>query len=283
MPADKTTARLYLISTPIGAARDVTLHAMDLLKTLDVLVAEDTRVLRKLMDIHGIALDGRKILSFHDHSDAKDLSRVIGLLKDGLSVGYASDAGTPMIADPGFALVKAAREQGFDVEIAPGASALTAALALAGQPTDQVYFGGFLPNKTTARRKALESVADLQASLVFYESPKRVKSCVQDMVEVFGEDRPITLCRELTKKFQEISPMVLGALMADLEGRDSIKGEIVLVLGPPARKSVSLEDIGKELIDLVQSVGTKEASRVIGEKYGLPRKDVYNFALEKKS
>jgi len=279
LSAEKLPAGLYVLSTPIGAAKDVTLHVLELLERLDVLVAEDTRVLRKLMDIHGVPLAGRPLKSFHDHSTEEDRDRILDAIENGASVGYASDAGTPLIADPGYGLITGAHGRGLKVEVAPGASALTAALALAGQPTDKIYFGGFLPPKTTARKSALNDIANLQASLVFYESPKRLISSVRDMVEVFGTDRSITLCRELTKKFQEVHKASLGDMAQYLQSKDSIKGEVVLVLGAPAPKQVSLEEVRKELGVLMLEKGTKEASAILSEKYGLKRKQIYDFAL----
>ena len=282
LSAEKPPAGLYILSTPIGAARDVTLHVLDLLGGLDILVAEDTRVLRKLMDIHGVALDGRRLQSYHDHSSDADRDRILEAIENGASVGYASDAGTPLIADPGYSLIQGAYDRGLNVEVAPGASALTAALTLAGQPTDKVYFGGFLPAKSMARKSALGEVATLQASLVFYESPKRLEASLKDMIEIFGAERSITLCRELTKKFQEVRRLSLANLLDYVSSKDSIKGEVVLVLGTPVRQQVELEDIRKELNVLVIEKGTKEASVILSQKYGLKRKQVYDFALSLK-
>ncbi|MEM7242824.1 MAG: 16S rRNA (cytidine(1402)-2'-O)-methyltransferase [Pseudomonadota bacterium] len=282
MSAEKPPAGLYILSTPIGAANDVTLHVLDLLARLDLLVAEDTRVLCKLMDIHGVALNGRRLQSYHDHSSDADRTRIMDAIENGAAVGYASDAGTPLIADPGYALINDAYARGLRVEIAPGASALTAALALAGQPTDKVYFGGFLPVKSKARKDALEEVGKLRATLVFYESPKRMDACLGDMNDVFGPDRSITLCRELTKKFQEVRKLSLSEMRDFLGTKERVKGEVVLVLGPPSKIAVDLESIKEKLIKLVEEYGTKEASVILSRDTGLKRKQVYDFALSLK-
>ena len=283
LSADPLKAGLYLVSTPIGRARDITLHALDVLATADILVAEDTRVLRKLLDIHGLALGARSVRAYHDHSQAKDRDWILNQVAEGKSVALTSDAGTPLIADPGFGLVKEAYTLGLHVDAAPGVSALTMAVSLAGLPSDRIFFCGFLPPKTQARKKAIEEVKDLKTSLVFYESPKRVLKTLADMADVFGATREIALARELTKKFQEIERGSIEELILFLENKPSIKGEIVLVVGHPVGADVKLGDIGKELGKLVQEVGVKQASVILSEKYGLPKKDLYAQALDLKN
>ena len=283
MPADKPTPGLYLLATPIGAAKDITLHCLELLASLDILVAEDTRVLRKLMDIHGISLGGRQMKSYHDHSKAGEREWILDQIAQGKSVGYASDAGTPMIADPGFDLVRDAYERGFTVEVAPGASALTAAIALSGLPSDRVYFGSFLPSKSGARQKTLENIAALEASLVFYESPKRVIACLEDMMKIFGPERAVALCREITKKFQQIARGSLLDVHTIMSQQETIKGEIVLVLGPPLKKEVSEAEIRELLTPMLQKMSTKAASQSLAEQLNLPRKQIYSLALDIKN
>jgi 16S rRNA (cytidine1402-2'-O)-methyltransferase len=200
----KLTPGVYLLATPIGTARDITLRALDILASADVLVAEDTRSLRKLMDIHGVPLGDRPVLSYHDHNGTQMRPRLLGLLADGKSLAYASEAGTPMVADPGFDLVRAAREAGHEVVSAPGPSAVVTALTLAGLPTDRFMFAGFLPNAKGARRKALEELREIPATLAFYESPKRVAAMLKEAADVLGPDREAAVCRELTKKFEEV-------------------------------------------------------------------------------
>ncbi|MEM1234462.1 MAG: 16S rRNA (cytidine(1402)-2'-O)-methyltransferase, partial [Pseudomonadota bacterium] len=207
-------AGLYLVSTPIGAARDVTLRALDVLASADVLVAEDTRTLRKLMDLHGVQLGGRRVHSYHDHSTSGAQDRVVEAVRAGQSVAYASEAGTPLIADPGYELVTAVRAAGGSVTAVPGASALLAAVTVAGLPTDAVHFIGFLPGSQTARRTALSEVAGVAATLVLYESPKRVVACLRDAADVLGPRRAV-LARELTKRFEEVREGTLASLVEE--------------------------------------------------------------------
>src|SRR6056297_536090 len=200
----KLAAGLYLIATPIGAARDITLRALDLLAAADVLVAEDTRSLRRLMDIHGVSLGDRPLWPYHDHNGARMRPRIMAALATGKSVLYASEAGTPMVADPGFDLGRAVVAEGFDLVSAPGPSAVITALTLSGLPTDRFLFAGFLPNTSGKRKTALGEVAEVPATLVFYESPKRVAAMLRDAAEILGAGRPAALCREITKKFEEV-------------------------------------------------------------------------------
>ena len=191
MNIKKLDPGLHILATPIGTANDITIRALDILRFADVLVAEDTRVLRKLMEIHGVNLYGRKILSYHDHNGEMQRPKIMTLLSAGKVVAYASDAGTPLIADPGFSLAKIAIENNIRVHAAPGASAILTALCLAGLPTDNFFFGGFLGSKSSQRLKNLEKVQDLDATLVYYESPKRTLSALKDISKAFGSDRTV--------------------------------------------------------------------------------------------
>ena len=171
---------LTLVAVPIGAARDITLHALDVLRAADVLAAEDTRTLRRLMDIHAIPLGDRPLIAYHDHNGDRARPRLLAAMAEGKSVAYASEAGTPLIADPGYDLARAAREAGHAVTTAPGVSAVVTALSLAGLPTDRFLFAGFLPNQSGARKSALRELAEVTATLVFYESPKRLAAMLAD-------------------------------------------------------------------------------------------------------
>ena len=233
---------------PIGTARDITLRALDVLACADVLAAEDTRSLRKLMDIHGVPLNGRRIVSLHDHSGPKAVDGLVASAQDGKSVAYASEAGMPLIADPGFELVRAATQAGVLVTSAPGPSAVTTALALAALPTDAFHFAGFLPSSKSARKKALLGVKDIMATLAIYESPKRVAATLRDAAEVLGADREARLCRELTKKFEEIRQGTLGELAASVTA-SPVKGEIVLLIARP-QKSAGVNE--KFLDDMIR-------------------------------
>ena len=274
---------LHILATPIGTANDITLRALQVLRDADVLAAEDTRVLRKLMDIHGINLSGRRILPYHDHNGDMQRPKIMALLAEGKTVAYSSDAGTPLIADPGFSLSKAAIENNIRIHVAPGASALLTALCLAGQPTDNFFFGGFLGSKTSQRIKNLEKVAGIDATLVYYESPKRTSAALKDMVTVFGGDRLVSVCRELTKKFEEVIRGTLEEAIREIDMRESFKGEVVIVLGPPIKKQISDEDIYQALKIALREYRIKDAASQIAEQFSIPRKRTYEMALKIKA
>ena len=274
---------LHILATPIGTANDITLRALQVLRDADVLAAEDTRVLRKLMDIHGIDLSGRKILPYHDHNGDMQRPKIMALLAEGKTVAYSSDAGTPLIADPGFSLSKAAIENNIRIHVVPGASALLTALCLAGQPTDNFFFGGFLGSKTSQRIKNLEKVAGIDATLVYYESPKRTGAALEDMVTVFGGDRLVSVCRELTKKFEEVIRGTLEEAIREIDMRESFKGEVVIVLGPPIKKQISDEDIYQALKIALREYRIKDAASQIAEQFSIPRKRTYEMALKIKA
>ena len=274
---------LHILATPIGTANDITLRALQVLRDADVLAAEDTRVLRKLMDIHGINLSGRRILPYHDHNGDMQRPKIMALLAEGKTVAYSSDAGTPLIADPGFLLSKAAIENNIRIHVAPGASALLTALCLAGQPTDNFFFGGFLGSKTSQRIKNLEKVAGIDATLVYYESPKRTGAALEDMVTVFGGDRLVSVCRELTKKFEEVIRGTLEEAIREIDMRESFKGEVVIVLGPPIKKQISDEDIYQALKIALREYRIKDAASQIAEQFSIPRKRTYEMALKIKA
>ena len=227
-------------------------------------------------------LGDRRLLAYHDHNGAQMRPQLLKALKDGASVAYVSDAGTPMVADPGFDLARAVIAQDLPVYAAPGASALLAALCVAGQPTDRFFFAGFAPNKTSARTKFFTEFSQISATLVFYESPKRAAASLRDMCSVFGSDRPAAFCRELTKKFEETCRGTLGELADDVSRRESVKGEIVIVLGPPLEKEVVQGDVDTAIKDALTRLRVKDAASEVAETFGLPRKEVYQRALELK-
>jgi len=270
---------LYFVATPIGTARDITLRALDVLASADVIAAEDTRSLRRLMDIHGVPLGGRRVLSYHDHSGAGARARLLAALAEGKSVAYASEAGMPLIADPGYELSRAAAEAGFMVTVAPGASAALAALTLAGLPTDAFFFAGFLPNSTGQRRARLETLKEIPGTLVFYESPKRAAASLRDMAEVLGTDRKAALCRELTKKFEEVRRGSLQDL-AGLADTEPPRGEIVILVDRGHSPSVSEADIESDLRRALETQSVRDASDLVAQMHGLPRRKVYQMALK---
>ncbi len=267
---------LYLVATPIGNARDITLRALDLLAGADVLVAEDTRTLRRLMEIHGIAAGGRPVVSYHDHNGERVRPRLLAMLGEGKSVVYASDAGTPLVADPGYALARAAAEAGHAVTAAPGPSAALAALSLSGLPTDRFLFAGFLPPARAARQAALRELGTVPASLVVFEAPQRVTATLSDMAEVLGT-RDAALCRELTKRFEEVRRGTLADLAAGAAA-DPPRGEIVLVVDRD-RSEAGAEEIRAALREALDRMSVKDAAKVVSEAVGAPRREVYQIAL----
>ncbi|MEL6887518.1 MAG: 16S rRNA (cytidine(1402)-2'-O)-methyltransferase [Pseudomonadota bacterium] len=269
---------VWFVGVPIGTARDITLRALDVLASAQVLAAEDSRSLRKLMDIHGVPLEGRRIEVLHDHSGPETAARLVEKARDH-SVAYASEAGMPGIADPGFELARAARAAGVPVTCAPGPSAVTTALAVSGLATDAFHFAGFLPNTRQARKKALMALRDVPATLVFYESPKRLRAMLEDASEVLGPDRQAAMCRELTKRFEETRTKTLETLAKDLEGQ-SVKGEVVVLIARGHRPGVREIDIDHALVSALGTMTTKDAASFVADTLDVPRRRVYQRALE---
>lgn len=272
------TAGIYFVGVPIGTARDITLRALDTLASADVLVAEDTRSLRKLLEIHGVPLRNRRVQTLHDHSDANVLEALLAAAKAGKSVAYASEAGMPLIADPGFELARAARDAGVTVTCAPGPSAVLTALAIAGLPTDAFYFRGFLPASQSARRASLEKIATHDATLVFYESPKRLGAMLADAAQTLGAERQAAVCRELTKKFEEVKRGSLSELAASYADA-APKGEIVVLVDRAGSDTVNSVDLEKELSDALQRMSVRDAAEMVAKAHNLPKRQVYQTAL----
>lgn len=224
---------LYLVATPIGNLKDITLRALEVLKSADVVISEDTRRTGQLLTHHGIS---KPLLSFHEHSGPGRVREILSLLKEGKHAALVSDAGTPLISDPGFPLVREAIREGIRVESIPGPSAVVSALAVSGLPTERFSFLGFLPAKSSARKKELERAVPLEHTLVFFESPHRIGKTLQAMEEIFG-DREAVVCRELTKKFEEVKRGTLSDLASHFNN-GKVLGEIVLVVAGIGRKKV---------------------------------------------
>jgi 16S rRNA (cytidine1402-2'-O)-methyltransferase len=270
---------LYFVATPIGAARDITLRAMDVLRDADVLVAEDTRSLRKLMDIHSIPLRGRKIISYNDHNGSSKRPLILSEIALGKSVSYSSEAGSPLVADPGYQLGREVTNSGYRVVTVPGACAVIAALTVSGLPTNQFFYAGFLPNSKSARQKFLKLVENIPGTLVFYESPKRLNKALIDMLFILGPERPVVIARELTKKFEETIRSTLGEINEKIEGR-SIKGEIVILLGKKPETVFNLEDLHKILLVELRKNSLKDSVLKVAMRTGVARSLVYKTALE---
>lgn len=269
---------LHLVATPIGAARDITLRALDVLASADMLAAEDTRTLRHLMEIHGIALGDRPLLAYHDHNGEAMRPRLLAALAAGRSVAYASEAGTPLVADPGYQLARAAIGAGHRVFAAPGPSAVLAALTVSGLPSDRFLFAGFPPAAAAARGRWLAELRDIPATLVLYESPRRVGELLGDMVRCFGQERRAAVCRELTKRFEEISRGTLGELAAAFRDRP-VKGEIVVLVDRARGRAVTEAEMEAALREALEAMTVRDAAAAVAEALGLPRREVYQAAL----
>jgi 16S rRNA (cytidine1402-2'-O)-methyltransferase len=270
---------LYFVSTPIGAARDITLRALDILRNADVIAAEDTRSLRHLMDIHGIALGDRPLLSYHDHNGERVRPRILAALGAGKSVAYASEAGTPLVADPGYQLGVAVIGAGHMVTAAPGPSAVLAALTVSGLPSDRFLFAGFAPNTSGQRRRWLDALAGIPATLVLYESPKRIQRLLGDLVATMGGTRRAAVCRELTKKFEEVTRGTLDEIAAAFAGR-TLKGEIVVLIDRARGVTAGAEDIEAALREALKCQTVKDAAASVAELTGAPKREVYQLALK---
>ncbi|MEJ8572700.1 16S rRNA (cytidine(1402)-2'-O)-methyltransferase [Microbaculum marinum] len=269
---------LYVVATPIGNLADISLRALRVLARAGVVACEDTRVTRKLMTRYGLSTP---LLSYHEHNAEARRPELIGRLAEGEIVALVSDAGTPMVSDPGSRLVMAAIEEGHAVFSVPGASALLAALVVAGLPCDRFWFEGFLPPKQAARRARIAELARIDGPVVIYEAPHRVTAALADLAEGLG-DRPAVLARELTKRFETVLRAPLPELAASLAAGGSPKGEIVLVIGPGAGDADLLSDaeIDDRLADLAADMGVKRAAAQLAAETGLRRSDLYRRALE---
>jgi 16S rRNA (cytidine1402-2'-O)-methyltransferase len=278
MTAPALPAALYVVATPIGNLGDVTLRALATLAAADLIACEDTRVTSVLLRHYGIRAS---LVAYHDHNAARQRPRLLAALAEGKSVALVSDAGTPLVSDPGFQLAAAARAAGHAVIPVPGPSAVLAALIASGLPTDTVLFAGFLPVKAGARAERLKSLASVPATLLFFESPQRLAATLAAMTEAFGGTRPAAVTRELTKLFETVVPGTLAELAEKFSG-DPPKGEIVIVVGPPAPPTTSAEDADRVLIALLKDHSVGEAAAEATAVTGLPRRQLYRRALQLK-
>ncbi|MBS7543585.1 16S rRNA (cytidine(1402)-2'-O)-methyltransferase [Ancylobacter oerskovii] len=275
VPAPRPDAGLHVVATPIGNLGDVTLRALETLAGADLVACEDTRVTRRLLDRYGIETP---LVAYHDHNAASMRPRLLARLEEGAAVALVSDAGTPLVSDPGYKLVEAAIEAGFRVVPIPGASASLAALVAAGLPTDRFLFDGFLPQKGGARRSRIAELSTIPATLVLYESGPRLPESLADLAAGLGS-RMAAVCRELTKTFEEVRRGPLAELAAHYAEAGPPRGEIVLVVGPPADVETSDADIDAALRRALASLSLKDAAATVAAATGRPRRDVYARAL----
>lgn len=276
IPARPLAPGLHLVATPIGNLGDITLRALETLAGADVLACEDTRVTRVLLDRYGIR--GRPF-SYHEHNADDAGARLMAFLEEGKSVALVSDAGTPLVSDPGYRLAVQAIEAGYTVVPVPGASAPLAALLGSGLPNDAFLFAGFLPTRDKARRERLSALSAVPATLIFFESPHRIAATLAAAAEELGAERPAAVCRELTKTFEEFRRGPLGDLAAEFADR-TVKGEIVLVIGPPGeQETASAEDVDALLRELIADRPAGKAATEAAKLTGLPRRDLYQRLL----
>jgi 16S rRNA (cytidine1402-2'-O)-methyltransferase len=271
-------AALYLVATPIGNLGDVTLRALETLAAADVLACEDTRVTRVLLDRYGIR---QRPVAYHEHNAAEAGPKLIAALEAGRSVALVSDAGTPLVSDPGFRLVEQALVAGIKVVPIPGPSAVLAALTASGLPSDAFLFAGFLPVKDGQRKTRLTQLAAAPATLIFFESPRRLADTLAAMTEVLG-DRPAAIGRELTKTFEEMRTGTLAGLAAHYAEAATPKGEIVICVGPPEEKADVPEDIDRLLASLAAEMPASKAAAEAAKMTGQPKQALYRRLLELK-
>lgn len=274
-PPRRVEPGLYLVATPIGNLRDMTLRALDVLAAADLVLAEDTRVTAKLLSAYGLKA---RLERCDDHASARAADQAVERLREGQVVALVSDAGTPLVSDPGFVVARAVIAEGLPVHPIPGPSSLLAALCIAGLPADRVLFAGFLPPKTAGRRAALEEVKSQRQTLVFFESGPRLKDSLADMAAVLGP-RPAAIARELTKLYEEC---VRGPLdqLADDPRLDAPKGEIVVVVGPGEAEPASEAEADAALVEALGRLSTGDAASEVAKALGLNRKALYRRALE---
>jgi 16S rRNA (cytidine1402-2'-O)-methyltransferase len=270
---------LYVVATPIGNPADISLRALEILKTVDFIAAEDTRHTRRLLSHHDI---GNKLISCHEHNETERVEGIIEKLSSGMNAALATDAGTPAVSDPGYRLVVAAAAAGIRIIPIPGPSAAMAALSASGLPSDAFFFDGFLPSRSSRRQERMKVIADIPGTLIFYESAKRIIATLADALEIFG-DRDAVLAREMTKTHEEFIRGRLSDLKAELKGRASIKGEITLLIAPGTAEKERDPTAVRELILAGLTSGSKSTSALakeISKISKMPRQAVYDMILE---
>lgn len=269
-----------MVATPIGNLEDLSLRAARVLAQADIIAAEDTRRTRILL--RHLAVTAPKLVSLHEHNETQRVQSLVEKLQGGLAIALVSDAGTPLISDPGYRLVRAASEQKINIVSVPGPSAITAALSVSGLATDRFVFEGFLPQRSAARQARLQELVNESRTLVFFESPRRIDSCIQDLCIGFGDFREAAICRELTKRFESVMRGKLGELRDQLAAMDEgLKGEIVvLVAGAEDRPEASAIDEGLLLGLLAQALPPRTASEIAAKLTGKRKNDLYQEILK---
>lgn len=275
--AEPIAPGLHVVATPIGNLRDISLRALATLSAADLILAEDTRVTRVLLAHYGITTP---LWAYHEHNAAEMRPKVLKLSEKGQALALVSDAGTPLVSDPGYKLVEGAIENGYAVTAIPGASAILTALVVAGLPTDRFFFEGFLPNKSSARQTRLSELAAIPGTLVFFESPHRLQAMLKDAGHILG-NRQAAVARELTKFFETVRRGRLSDLLALYENEPTPKGEIVVLIGPPDAEQKPQNDdaVDQLLLRHMTQLSLKDAASVVADETGIPRRIVYARAV----
>ncbi len=269
-------AGFYLVATPIGNLRDITFRALDILSSVDLIICEDTRVTGKLMQAYGFK---KKMQVYNDHATEGQRAALIQGVQNGLSVAVLSDAGTPMVSDPGYKLIRLAIENDLYITSIPGPNAALPALQLSGMPTDQFSFLGFLPSKTVARKAALQKWEAVPSTLVFYETGPRLIESLDDMKAILG-NRQVAVMRELTKIYEESKRGTLSDLIQYYRDSGTPKGEIVIVLGQAIEEIISTDSIEQQLKTALKTMSVRDAAEVVSKATGKPKKTIYTLALK---
>lgn len=277
LEAPALSGGLYVVATPIGNLGDITLRALQTLAASDVIACEDTRTSHKLLDHYSIQT---RLTPYHDHNGPQARPALLERLANGQAVALISDAGTPLIADPGYKLVVEARAAHHNVVSVPGPSAAIAALSIAGHPTDQFTFAGFLPAKEKARADAIAALAQLPGTLCLYEAPSRLGASLQALADGFGAERQASVCREITKRYETVRADGLGDLATHYCQQEAARGEIVIVIAPSQREALSAQAIDRALRTALKSERVKDAANLVAAAHGLSKRELYQRALE---
>ncbi|MBR5130557.1 MAG: 16S rRNA (cytidine(1402)-2'-O)-methyltransferase [Alphaproteobacteria bacterium] len=270
---------LYLVSTPIGNLGDISERAKETLSHVDLIACEDTRTTGALLTLLGIKHG--PLMAYHEHNADKAKKTLIEKLKLGINIALVSDAGTPLVSDPGFRLVRACREENLPVTTIPGANAVLSALQLSGLPSDSFYFGGFLPSKTSARKQTLQGIKDLPTTIIFYDTPNRLEETLKDMLLVCG-NRQVAVVREITKKFEETCIDTIQNLIDYYAQNGAPKGELVLVIDRPDKTTAELDQnqIDKMIIKALKTSSARDTAEIVSKTTGLPKKQIYKRVME---
>lgn len=276
-PEKGAKGTLYIVATPIGNLEDITLRALSILKSVHVIAAEDTRHTRKLLNHYDIS---KPLFSFHDHNERDRMDDLLEKLNRGEHVALVSDAGTPSVSDPGFRLVREAVREGVTVVPIPGVSAAITAICASGLPTDTFSFYGFPPRKKGKRKELLSQLKHEKNTLIFYESPHRIQSLIEDMMEVFG-DREVVLAREMTKLHEEFLRGTLGHLRDVLDQRQDIRGECTLIISPAQEEPLDMDHLDQEILDSLKrdTVSPSSLAKELSARYPMKRSEIYEKIL----